>query len=58
MTEERLKKEIAIQIGFLDATVQELCLLRNDLSCANRRYGRSQPQAASYRTSTAESKTY
>ena len=33
MNEERLRKEISIQIDLLDATIREICLLRDDLSC-------------------------
>lgn len=32
MSEECLKEEVAVQIAFLDATVREVCLMRDDLS--------------------------
>jgi hypothetical protein len=32
VSEERLRKEISIQIAFLDATVREVCRLRDDLT--------------------------
>lgn len=32
MSEENLREEVSVQIAFLDATVHELCLIRDDLS--------------------------